>query len=144
MVAKKLQVSVRSVQRWRRAWVESGSRALESSGPASLPWLSDEQFAQLERELTKGPAAHGWEDQRWTLGRIKTVIGRRFHLTYTVQGVRKLLVRNGWACQAPARRALERDDEAVAGWAKEVRPCAEGSRRPVEHGWSSRTKPASP
>ncbi len=46
-------------------------------------------------------------------------------MTYTVQGVRKLLVRNGWSCQVPARRALERYDEAVAGWVKEVWPCAE-------------------
>jgi transposase len=72
------------------------------------------------------------------------VIGRRFHLTYTMQGVRKLLVRNGWSCQVPARRALERNDEAVAGWVKETWPCAEDSRRPVEPGSSSRTKPASP
>jgi hypothetical protein len=42
-----------------------------------LPRLSEKQFAQLEAELAKGPAAHGWEDQCWTLGRIKTVIGRR-------------------------------------------------------------------
>ncbi|MFD9505012.1 hypothetical protein [Streptomyces sp. NPDC060035] len=26
-------------------------------------------------EGVKGPAAHGWEDQRWTLARVKTVIG---------------------------------------------------------------------
>ncbi|GAA3084494.1 hypothetical protein GCM10020000_83570 [Streptomyces olivoverticillatus] len=44
-------------------------------GSASLPRLSEKQFAQLEVELAKGLAAHGWEDQRWTLGRIKTVIG---------------------------------------------------------------------
>jgi hypothetical protein len=108
--------------------------------------------AEAEREavrpagdgLAKGPAAHGWEDQRWTLGRIKTVIGRRFHLTYTIQGVRKLLVRNGWSWQVPARRAIERDDEAVAGWVRETWPCAEVSRRPVEPGSSSRTKPDSP
>ncbi|MFJ2150987.1 winged helix-turn-helix domain-containing protein [Streptomyces microflavus] len=50
----------------------------------------------------------------------------RFNLTYTVQGVRKLLVRNGWSCQVPARRAMERNDDAVAGWVKEVWPCAEG------------------
>nr|WP_285543976.1 winged helix-turn-helix domain-containing protein [Streptomyces lavendulae] len=110
----------------------------------SLPRLSEKQFAQLEVELAKGPAAHGWEDQRWTLDRVKTVIGRRFHLTYTIQGVRKLLVRNGWSCQVPVRRAMERDDDAVAGWVKEVWPCAEGSRRPVEPGSSLRTKPDSP
>ncbi|MFD9429146.1 MULTISPECIES: winged helix-turn-helix domain-containing protein [unclassified Streptomyces] len=144
VIAKDLRVTVRSVQRWRRIWAGGGSRALRSSGPASLPRLNDEQFARLERELAKGPAAHGWEDQRWTLNRVKTVIGRRFHLTYTIQGVRKLLLRNGWSCQVPARRAMDRDDDAVAGWVKEVWPCAEGSRRPVEPGSSSRTKPASP
>ncbi|CAM5696021.1 transposase [Streptomyces canus] len=144
VIAKDLRVSVRSVQRWRQACDEGGPRALRSQGPASLPRLSEKQFAQLEAELAKGPAAHGWEDQRWTLNRVKTVIDRRFHLTYTTQGVRKLLVRNGWSCQVPARRAMERDDEAVAGWVKETWPCAEGSRRPVEPGSSSRMKPASP
>ncbi|MCE7078680.1 winged helix-turn-helix domain-containing protein [Streptomyces sp. ST2-7A] len=144
VIAKDLRVNVRSVQRWRQAWEEDGAHALRSQGSASLPRLSEKQFAQLEAELAKGPVAHGWQDQRWTPSRIKTVIGRRFHLTYTIQGVRKLLVRNGWSCQVPARRALERNDEAVTGWVKETWPCAEDSRRPVEPGSSSRTKPASP
>ncbi|MFD8888876.1 winged helix-turn-helix domain-containing protein [Streptomyces erythrochromogenes] len=60
---------------------------------------------------------------------MKTVIGQRFHLTHTVQGVRKLLVRNAWCCQVPAPRAMKRYDEAVAGWVKEVWSCAEDSRR---------------
>ncbi|MFF5856843.1 winged helix-turn-helix domain-containing protein [Streptomyces sp. NPDC012751] len=115
-----------------------------SQGPASLPRPSQEQFAQLETEPAKGPATHGWEDQRWTLARIKSVIGRRFHMAYTIQAVRKLLARNGWSWQVPARRAMERDDEAVAGCVKELWPCAEDSRRPVEPGSSSRTKPDSP
>ncbi|MGW0623135.1 IS630 family transposase [Streptomyces sp. NPDC002765] len=113
VIAKTLRVNVRSVQRWRQKWDEGGPRALRSQGPASLPWLSQEQFAQLEAELAKGPAAHGWEDQRWTLARIKTVIGRRFHMAYTIQGVRKLLARNGWSWQVPALRAMERDDVVV-------------------------------
>ncbi|MFG2266682.1 winged helix-turn-helix domain-containing protein [Streptomyces sp. NPDC048720] len=144
VIAKALRVHVRSVQRWRRKWDEGGPRALRSQGPASLPRLSQEQFAQLEAELAKGPAEHGWEDQRWTLARIKTVIGRRFHVAYTSQGVRKLLARNGWSWQVPARRAMERDDGVVAGWVKEVWPSAEDSRRPVEPGSPSRTKPDSP
>ncbi|MEE1736182.1 winged helix-turn-helix domain-containing protein [Streptomyces sp. BE147] len=95
--------------------------------------------------MAKGPAAHGWEDQRWTLSRVKrTVIGRRFYLSCTIQGVRKLLVRNGWSYQVPSRRTMEWDDDAVAGWVKEMWPCAEGWRRPAGPGWPSRTKPASP
>ncbi|MGX1488098.1 transposase [Streptomyces tendae] len=95
---------------------------MESKGPQSLPRLSERQFGQLERELEKGPLAHGWEDQRWTLARIKTLIGRRFHVSYTVQGVWKLMRRNGWSCQQPVRRVIERDDEAVEMWKKQVWP----------------------
>jgi transposase len=143
-IARDPRVSVRSVQRWRHAWVGGGPRALRSQRPASLPRLSAKQFAQLEVEPAKGPAAHGWEDQRWTPGRITTVIGRRFHPTCTIQGVHKLLVRNGWSCHIPARRAMERHDDAAAGWVREVWPRAEGRRRTVEPGRSSRTKPTSP
>jgi transposase len=120
VIAHDLRVSVRSVQRWRNAWSQGGTRALASKGPASLPLLSDELFAVLERELAKGPVAHGWPDQTWTLSRIKTLIGRRFHKSYTVQGVAALLKRHGWSCQVPARRAVERDDAGVAGWVKET------------------------
>ena len=80
-----------------------------SKGSASLPKLSPAQFQVLEDELRKGPAAHGWDDQRWTLARIKTVIGRRFHKAYTIRGVWGLTRRNGWSWQAPARHAVERD-----------------------------------
>jgi transposase len=143
VVAKELRVSVRSVQRWWRAWDKGGLRALRSAGSASPPRLSEAQFVVLERELAKGPVAHGWPDQRWTLSRIKTVIGRRFHKSYTLQGVRKLLIRHGFSCQVPARRAVERDEKRVTGWVKETWPQVEGPRRRSMHGSSSRTSPAS-
>jgi transposase len=88
VIAHDLRVSVRSVQRWRSAWSQGGLGALASKGPASLPVLSDDLFAVLERELLKGPVAHGWPDQTWTLSRIMTLIGRRFHRSYTVQASR--------------------------------------------------------
>ncbi|MFD8396370.1 winged helix-turn-helix domain-containing protein [Streptomyces sp. NPDC059680] len=125
----------RSVQRWRRAW--GGPRALRSAGPAGHPRLSDGQFVVLEGELAKDPVAHGWPDQRWTLARVKTVIGRRFHKRYTLQGVRKLLIRHGFSCHVPARRAVERDEEAICGWVKETWPQAEALRRRSGHGSSS-------
>ncbi|WP_422070950.1 winged helix-turn-helix domain-containing protein [Streptomyces lasalocidi] len=33
-----------------------------------------------------------------------------------------LLKRHGWSCRVPARRAIERDETAVAGWVKETWP----------------------
>lgn len=74
-IARNLRVSVRSVQRWRHARAEGGPRSLRSlrsQGPASLPRPGGRQFAQFEAELAKGPAAQGWKDQRWTLGRVRT------------------------------------------------------------------------
>ncbi|QIS17088.1 winged helix-turn-helix domain-containing protein [Nocardia terpenica] len=120
VIAKDFRVSLRSVQRWRASWRVGGDAALASKGPASLPVLSDAQFAVLEHELARGALAHGWPDQTWTLARIKTVIGRRFHLSYTVQGVSLLLHRHGWSWQVPARRAVERDPAAVAAWVKDT------------------------
>ncbi|WP_446459228.1 IS630 family transposase [Streptomyces vinaceus] len=113
VIAKDLRVSVRSVERWRRAWREGGLEALRSAGPASVPRISAAQFVVLAEELAKGPAAHGFEDQRWTLVRVQRVISRRLRMSLSVASVWRLLKRHGWSWQAPARRALERDEHAV-------------------------------
>ncbi|MFF3420597.1 transposase [Streptomyces sp. NPDC002698] len=94
-----LRVGVRSVRRRRKAWSRGGARALAAKGPASLPLLNGELFAVPERELLKGPSALGRPDRTWTLFRIKTLIGRRFHKGYTVQGVAALHERRGWRCR---------------------------------------------
>ncbi|MFJ8062422.1 hypothetical protein [Streptomyces sp. NPDC096142] len=57
VIAHDPRVSVRSVQRWRRAWSQDGPTALASKDPAPLALLSDELFTLLERELAMGPAA---------------------------------------------------------------------------------------
>ncbi|MFI8944310.1 winged helix-turn-helix domain-containing protein [Streptomyces syringium] len=143
LVAKQLRVSVRSVQRWRRDYEAGGEAARRSTGSAGRPNLSDELFAVLEAELDKGPVAHGWPDQRWTLARIKTLIGRRFHKSFTLSGIAQMLRRHGWSHQVPARRALERDEDAVSGWVKETWPQVKAPRRRSGPGSSSRTRPAS-
>ncbi|MER7207863.1 winged helix-turn-helix domain-containing protein [Streptosporangium sp. NPDC000239] len=114
--ARELRVTRTSANRWCRAWTRGGGAALASRGPASLPRLGEARFARLEAALTQGPVAHGWDDQRWTPARIRRVIGRMFHLTYSLPGVWKLLRRHGWSCQVPARRVVERDEEAIAAW----------------------------
>ncbi|MFJ3762635.1 helix-turn-helix domain-containing protein [Streptomyces sp. NPDC090080] len=64
LIAKDLRVSVRSVERWIRAWREGGVEAFRSAGPANSPTVTDAQFAVLDEELGKGPVEHGFEDQR--------------------------------------------------------------------------------
>ncbi|MFD5063427.1 MULTISPECIES: winged helix-turn-helix domain-containing protein [unclassified Streptomyces] len=139
-IAAALRVSERSVERWRRAWREQGEGGVLSKGSPGRPRLAEAQIIRLERELERGPLAHGWADQRWTLARIETLIGRLFHVSYTVEGTWRLLKRHGWSWQQPARRAIERDDEAVEAWRKETWPRVRASRRNATPGLYSRTK----
>jgi putative transposase len=143
-VARDLRVTPGSVRRWRRAWQGGGTEALRSKGPVSRERLSPRQWARLEAELRRGPRAYGFAgDQRWTLGRIKTLIGKLFHVGYTVEGVWKLMRRHGWSCQVPVRQALERDDQAVAAWKAEVWPDIKAPRATWAPTSASRTRQAS-
>ncbi|MEV5646596.1 winged helix-turn-helix domain-containing protein, partial [Streptomyces flaveolus] len=105
--------------------------------------LSEQLFAVLEQELARVPVAHGWPDQTWTLARIKTLIGRRFHKSMSLSAIAKMLHRHGFSHQVPARRAPERNEEAVTGWLKETWPHVETPRRRSGPGCASKTKRAS-
>ncbi|MFI0425238.1 winged helix-turn-helix domain-containing protein [Spongiactinospora sp. 9N601] len=141
-IAARLRVHERSVTRWRKAWREGGTSALRSKGPVSREKLSARQWARLDAELRRGPPAWGHvEDQRWTPGRVKTLIGRLFHVGYTIEGVGRLLHRHGWSVQVPARRALERDGEAIALWKAEVWPTVKQQRRAWGPTSASKTRP---
>jgi transposase len=142
-IALDLRVTEGSVRRWRRAWRDGGDAALHSRGPVSREKLSPPQWARLEAELRKGPLAHGFAgDQRWTLGRIMTLIGKLFRVGYTVEGAWKLMRRHGWSCQVPVRQAMERDDAAVAVWKDQVWPDIKAPRATWAPGSASRTRQA--
>ena len=117
-VARQLRVSAKSVYQWRRRWRAGGPAALASRGPGGAACRLDErQLARLRAALDLGPAAYGWrEDQRWTLARAAALIGRLFHVRYTLRGTSYLLHRIGFSPQVPAHRAAGRDEAAVAAW----------------------------
>jgi transposase len=117
-VAEALRVSTKSAYQWKRRWSAGGVAALTSTGPGGNPCrLSSAQRVRLANALDAGPAAYGWdEDQRWTLARVTRLIGRLFHVSYTLRGTSYLLHRMDWAPQVPAHRALERDEDRIAEW----------------------------
>jgi transposase len=141
-VAQALEVSEKSARAWRRTWTSGGVEALASKGrPGPKTKLNQRQITRLEQALREGPAAAGWtEDQRWTLARVATLIGRMFHVSYSLKGVALLLHRMGWTPQMPAHRAAERDDDAVATWRKSKWPQVKGSRAGWARGSASSTK----
>lgn len=118
------------MERWRRQWRERGEVGVLSKGSPGRPRLGEKQIARLERELERGPLVHGWADERLTLARVKTLIGRLFHVSYTVEGAWLPLKRHGWSWQQPIRRATERDDAAVELWKRDVQ--SQGKTMPSE------------
>ncbi|MBB5130130.1 transposase [Streptomyces albaduncus] len=117
-VARRLRVSVKSAYQWHQLWRDGGREALASRGPSgSRCRLSPRCLEKLAAYLDEGPAAHGWvEDQVWTAARVATLIGRKFHVSYSVSGATRLMHRLGFSPQVPARRVAERDERAVTVW----------------------------
>ena len=67
-VAERLGVSQPTASRWHRLWLTGGRAALAGAGRAGRrSKLSDEQLAQVEAALVKGPKAHGFRPRcgRW-------------------------------------------------------------------------------
>ena len=144
-VARELEVSRQSVSRWYADWREGGTKALKAAGRAGrMSQLSAAQLRQVDRALRQGPQAHGFATDLWTLARVAEVIevstGVRYSQTQTWEILRKRL---GWTRQRPARRALERDDEAIATWVKEDWPRIKGGPGGAGRGSSSRTRAGS-
>jgi transposase len=117
-VARTLGVARQNVSRWHARWQAGGLQALASRGPTgTAPRLSDPQLHDLEQALRQGARAHGFDTDHWTLARIATVIERLTGTRYHPGHVWKLLRRRmGWRLQRPARRAVERDEQAIARW----------------------------
>jgi transposase len=145
-VVDKLGVSAQTASRWHRIFVAKGKKGLAGAGRAGrLPKLSDEQLAQVEQALLKGPRANGFPTQMWTLARvaevIETLTGVRYGQTQTWTLLRERL---RWSKQRPARRAVERDDAAIATWVKQDWPRIKKAPGAAAPGSSSKTRAGSP
>jgi transposase len=122
-VARQLGVARQNVSRWHARWQVGGLEALASRGPTGpAPLLDDQQLRDLDQALGQGARVYGFDTDHWTLARITAVIeqrtGHRYHPGHTW----KLLRRLGWRLQRPARRAVERDEQAIARWVAEDWP----------------------
>ncbi|MFD3682529.1 winged helix-turn-helix domain-containing protein [Streptomyces sp. NPDC058613] len=144
-VARRLRVTVKSAFQWHQLWRDGGVQTLASRGPSgSRCRLSPRSLEKLAVYLEQGPAAHGWvEDQLWTASRMATLIGRKFHVSYSLSGTR-LMHRLGFSPQVPTRRVAERDEQAVTVWKEATSAEVKARGRPARATSASKTKPGSP
>lgn len=143
-VARRLGCAPSSVMRWRDAVAKDGVTGLQvRTSPGRPPKLSAAQQRRLVRLLAAGPLAQGYRTDLWTTPRIAEVIRARFQVSYHPDHVGRLLHQLGWTPQKPERRALQRDDAAIARWKQHDWPRVKKTPR----GWaptsSSSTNPGS-
>jgi transposase len=116
-IAKTLGVSFEAVSNWVEVYGKRGIKGLRSKGkPGPKPQLTAVAREKIKAAIIKGPEAYGYATGIWTLARIAKVIRKvakaRFKTTHTW----RIVVSLGFSCQKPARRARERDEEAIKIW----------------------------
>ena len=123
-VARTLGVARQNVSRWHAQWRQGGLEGLRSAGPTGYaPRLSPEHLHRIDQALRQGARAHGFATDHWTLDRVATVIQRLTGVAYHRGHVWKLLRhRLHYRLLRPARRAVERDERAIARWVAEDWP----------------------
>jgi transposase len=115
--------------------------ALRSRGPTGPdPKLSDAELAHVEQALLAGAMANGFDTDLWTLERVAVVITQLTGVRHHPGHVWSILhQRLGWSVQRPERRAMERDEEAIARWVAQEWPRIKRGPAPSRPGSSSST-----
>jgi transposase len=140
-VVRELEVSRQSVSRWYADWKSGGAQALRGAGRAGrLPLVDEADLKRVARQLEKGPLANGYATDMWTLARVSEVIEAETGVVYHQSHVWRILRQMGWSRQRPARRAVERDDDAIARWVKEDWPRVKKTPAAEGPGSASRTR----
>src|SRR5688572_182347 len=128
-VARTFGVSAHAASVWYRRWHGGGEAALRGAGPAGRrPPLPAAVPDAVEEALRKRTEAFGVDAELWTLARIAAVIEQLTGVRYHPGHVWRLLRRQGWSPQRPARRAAERDEAEIARWRAEEWPRIKGGR----------------
>jgi transposase len=129
-VARQVKSSASSVHRWWTAWRKKGVSGLDAKPAPGRPRrLTDLEREKLLGVLTEGAMVAGYSTEVWTLKRIARVIQRKFGVRYHPSHVWKVMRSCGWSCQAPDRRALQRDEEAIEKWKHQRWPAIKKSRK---------------
>lgn len=116
-VARRIGCSHSSVILWRDAVRRRGANGLQAKPASGRPHkLVAWQVRRLLALLLKGALAWGYTTDLWTTSRIAEVIRHEFRVRFHRAHVGRLLARLGWSCQKPERRAIERDEAAIAKW----------------------------
>jgi transposase len=122
-VAATLNASISSVVRWAQSFRKGGKAALRPKPtPGRPPRLTAAQKRKLRNLLERGARAAGYSTDLWTLPRIAKLIQKHFGVRYHPGHVWRIMLSLEWTWQKPERRAVQRDEEAIARWKRHTWP----------------------
>lgn len=129
-VAREVRASPGAVHRWIQDWKQHGDAALAAKPTPGRPRkLTAKQRDKLQKRLLAGAMACGFPNELWTLKRIARLIRKEFAVRYHPSHLWRVLRACGWSCQVPERRAIQRDEEAIAHWMRHQWPALKKSAK---------------
>ena len=129
-IARQVRASPGAVHRWIQDWRKHGTEALAAKPTPGRPRkLTAKQSKKFQKLLLAGAMVSGFPNELWTLKRIATLIHKECGVRYHPSHLWRVLQSWGWSCQVPDRRAIQRDDEAIAHWMRSTWPAIKKSAK---------------
>jgi transposase len=86
-------------------------------GGGRHPKLTESHLKFLEKLLSQGAMAHGWQNNHWTKKRVAKVIRKHLGENLCMDSVRTVLnERLGWTLQKPRLQSHDRDEDEITRW----------------------------
>jgi transposase len=116
-VAEILGVHTVTVARWMARHRAAGEAGLAAKPTPGRPrFLSPHQEEQVKTWLSQKPTDHGFRTDLWSARRIVDLIRRKFGVAFHPASMRRWLAGRGYSPQRPARKARQRNDDAISHW----------------------------
>lgn len=145
-VARMLDVSKQTLSLWRQRYLKGGWKELRKRKRGRAVGMDRRLTAEQEKEIQKTIVDHTPDQLKmtfalWSRHAVQQLIKDKYDVNYTLQGVGRLLKDWGFTPQRPAKRAIERNDEAVRRWKDEEYPqvAARAKAEKAEIWWADET-----
>lgn len=122
-VAAFLGVHPVTVGKWMARFRDRGEDGLAATPtPGRPPFLTPAQVKTVLGWLADPPTKHGFRTDLWTAKRVAQLIRTKFGVAFHPNYLREWLTKRNHTPQKPARRAKQRNPEAIAEWLKKDWP----------------------
>ena len=145
-VARILDVLQPTISLWRKRYLEGGWASLRKRKRGRVVGtdrrLTQEQSEEIQKLIVdKMPDQLKMPYALWSRRAVCQLVRDRYGVSYTLQGMGKLLKEWGFTPQRPAKRAIERNDEAVKRWKETEYPqlAARAKAQKAEIWWADET-----